>query len=493
MNHRCFLENFKPAFLRPVSVASALMAGFTLVACGGGGGEQVVPEAVVTGVASAKSPQLLEGSSADSQDSVFEYEVTLNKAVERSLTLSISSGSTLSAGASTGRAKGGSECVGDVDFAFPSTVTFAAGSGNPGSASKLKITVKVCKDDVFEPNEAFQLAWASPGSTGGSLEGTIVNDDAGGLNSTGSTSLLTGLTAFGRDTSALTNASADGALGFSFDKSTECVLDKVTGLKWQKLPGKSMTFADLTAYVASVNDLKLCGHKDWRVPTANELLNLMDISKSAASIANADYSGVVSEAMSGTFWSSDERAAIGAVDAWMVDASNNGLFSLGNKTTTRNVRLVRGDQPVTTACDNSNGRFVDLLDGKISDSRTGLMWKKCPEGKTGDACTGSALQFSSAKSVADQLAQANTTGDKGYSDWRVPTRNELASLVNHACNNPSILGGIFPSNEAKPYITSSLNANNPGTQIWYVDFSEGHVGTNFLTGGYFLRLVRAGQ
>jgi len=340
------------------------------------------------------------------------------------------------------------------------------------------------------------LSWSSPGAAGGSVEGVIINDDPGGLNGTGSTALLPGLTAFGRDTHLLTNSSADGALGFSFDKSGDCVVDKVTGLTWQKLPAQNMKYADLAVYVATVKNSELCGHTDWRVPTANELLNLMDISKTTGNPANADFLDVVNDAMAGLFWSSEERAVPGAVDAWIVDADSNGVISFRSKTPLAlNVRLVRGGYRVNAVCDNSDGRFTDNSNGTVSDAHTGLMWKSCPEGYSNNTCNvGTVSSFGSAATVKAQLDKVNNTADKGYSDWRVPTRNELASLVSRACQNPSIVNSVFPATEPMAYITSSQSVNAPLTQVWSVDFADGNVRPDVLPGrNYYLRLVRAGQ
>lgn len=490
MNHLRILKLLSVSRLSTASLGSAMVASLALVACGGGGGgAPLVAEAVVTGVASA---QVLEG---DAPTSLLEFVVSLNKPVERGLSVSYS---TSTVDKPTGYAKGGNTCGAGIDFITQTNKTITIAPGN----STGKLTVTVCADTSFEPNESLMLTWSSAGAAGASADGTIINDDAGGLNGTGSsTAVMAGLTAFGRDTpTSLTNASADGALGFSFDKSGACTVDKVTGLTWQKLPSQNKVYADLAAYVASVNGLALCNYTDWRVPTANELLNLMDISKTTGITANADYLDVLADAMAGQFWTSEVTAASPTVDVWQVDADSNGVISFTTQGTTqippptRNVRLVRGGHPVDTACNNSANRFTDHLDGTVSDTRTGLMWKSCPEGYSGNTCTtGTVLPFSSVASVVTQLGNANRAVDKGYADWRVPTRNELASLVNRVCKNPSILTGVFLANESKPYITSSLNVNATATQVWSVDFTDGNVKPDLLNRNYYLRLVRAGQ
>lgn len=457
----------------------AVSTGLILYGCGGGSTSTPPPEAVVTQVTNA---QVLEG---DAQASLLEFVVELNKPVERSVVVNYS---TLSTNQPTGFAKGGDACGPDVDYISVTNkaVTIAAGS-NTG-----KLTVTVCSDTVFEPNETLKISWLSAGAVGGTAVGTIINDDAGGLNSTGSTAQLAGLAAFGRDSHPLTRSSADGALGFSFVAAGGCVTDKVTGLTWQKSDNSiflNKAYSDLTAYVSAVNADSLCGYSDWRVPSANELMNLMDISKVSGQTANADSN--ISGNMTGVFWSS-EVTVPGTVDAWLVDASSNGVISYARKEDAKQVRLVRGGTPTNATCSATG--YSDHQDGTVSDNRSGLMWKKCPEGYSDNSCsTGTRLTFSSPSTVATQLVKVNTAMDKGYSDWRVPTRNELASLVNRACFNPAIFTGIFPATESLAYITSSLNSNAPTSQIWSVDFNGGNVSPDVLSRGYLLRLVRAGQ
>jgi peptidoglycan hydrolase-like protein with peptidoglycan-binding domain len=56
-----------------------------------------------------------------------------------------------------------------------------------------------------------------------------------------------------------------------------------------------------------------------------------------------------------------------------------------------------------------------------------LMWKKCPEGSryTGKACEGMRRKFSLNKAIK----HASKVNYAGYNDWRVPTLEELSSIV----------------------------------------------------------------
>jgi len=317
--------------------------------------------------------------------------------------------------------------------------------------------------------------------------------------------LLGGLSAYGRDVNLLTSSDDnDGALGFSFERNTECVIDKVTGLTWQKLPVVTQVFADLDAYVTSINAIgsRPCGFSDWRVPTANELLSLMDASKTTVNpvgVINADYVGTVTvaDAMSGKFWSSESRAVVSgtAADAWQVDVSTGASISYAAKTNLLGVRLVHGATRSLLVC-NSDPRFTDFLDGTIDDSMTGLMWKTCPEGYvySGGACTaGSKITFAGATEVVTQLNAANTEKAAGYSNWRVPTKNELASIVSRACTGTTIDAKFGLGTGNLNFVTATLDADAPTTRVWGINFDDGSIGPNQLADSFRLRLVRAGQ
>ncbi|GLX80234.1 hypothetical protein tinsulaeT_35740 [Thalassotalea insulae] len=124
---------------------------------------------------------------------------------------------------------------------------------------------------------------------------------------------------FGRDNHS--NFDLDGHAGFSFTKVSEkgtplpvestewtCVLDNVTGLMWEVkssdggLRDKFNTYSfydpmysgvnkgtknggtctgnscDTSSFVSEVNEVGLCGHNDWRLPTRMELISIVDYS-----------------------------------------------------------------------------------------------------------------------------------------------------------------------------------------------------------------------
>lgn len=95
-------------------------------------------------------------------------------------------------------------------------------------------------------------------------------------------------------------------------------------------------------------------------------------------------------------------------------------------------------------------RFIDNLDGTVTDQASGLQWKRCAEGQTwsGGTCTGSATThtWQQALQLADSASYA------GQSDWRLPNIKEFPpSLSGPAMVPPS----IWPSSPPPQRITTS--------------------------------------
>jgi hypothetical protein len=82
-----------------------------------------------------------------------------------------------------------------------------------------------------------------------------------------------------------------------------------------------------------------------------------------------------------------------------------------------------GDAPV------ANARYSFSDDGKeVTDSQTGLVWRRCAEGMTwnGATCAGEATNFSS---IVQAETFAKTQASASQLAWRVPNKEELISLV----------------------------------------------------------------
>ncbi|MBJ6611529.1 MAG: DUF1566 domain-containing protein [Candidatus Thiothrix moscowensis] len=139
------------------------------------------------------------------------------------------------------------------------------------------------------------------------------------------------------------------------------------------------------------------------------------------------------------------------------------------------------NQPATTP----DQRFVDHRNGTVSDTQTGLMWKKCLEGQQAIACYGRPSQMSW-ESAAQQAQLVSAQRFAAQDGWRLPTVNELGSLIEKTCSNPSINLNIFPNTPA----LSVWTMEQSGANAWSVDFSNGRPFQSLLAGGKYVRLVR---
>lgn len=133
-------------------------------------------------------------------------------------------------------------------------------------------------------------------------------------------------------------------------------------------------------------------------------------------------------------------------------------------------------QPVT-------GQYV------VTDLATGLTWKRCPEGQSGLSCTGTGTTHA----WTQALTIANGSTHAGFSDWRLPNRHELQSLVETGCHTPAINSTIFPATVSGPNFFWSSTTASDATEAWSITFTSGTVGSSKKIGASRVRLVRSGQ
>ncbi len=144
-----------------------------------------------------------------------------------------------------------------------------------------------------------------------------------------------------------------------------------------------------------------------------------------------------------------------------------------------------------------DSRYTDNGDGTVTDKATGLMWKQCSEGQstTNSACDTGALATYTWQGALQQAEALNSGGGfAGYTDWRLPNRNELASLVERQCWSPAINTNLFPGTGwFSAYWSSSPSASSSGS-AWFVNFYDGEVLSYYKSSArYVVRLVRGGQ
>jgi hypothetical protein len=160
--------------------------------------------------------------------------------------------------------------------------------------------------------------------------------------------------------------------------------------------------------------------------------------------------------------------------------------------------------PSCTPNPSANPVFTDNTDGTVTDNRTCLMWLKDTD------CVGKkawADVDTSAKVVA--LINGKHCDDytnDTHTDWRLPTVQELQSLVHYGYSSPAMSNAAgtekwgtgttgddaFSGVRAFNYWSSTTYANNTGT-AWYVYLVNGAVDFGFKSGSNYIWPVRGRQ
>lgn len=114
----------------------------------------------------------------------------------------------------------------------------------------------------------------------------------------------------------------------------------------------------------------------------------------------------------------------------------------------------------TTAGAPNPQAYTINADGTVTDNVTGLMWQRGTQSAT----------WAQAPAVCKALALG------GYADWRLPTKIELASIVDYSVACSTTTGCIdataFPSMPGSDSWTSTPAADTP-TYAWVVHFANG--------------------
>ena len=233
---------------------------------------------------------------------------------------------------------------------------------------------------------------------------------------------------------------------FSIDdtavENEKIVSDSNTGLQWQQTASEERyNFKKAAEYCKKLN---YGGHDDWRLPTVQELASIIDNSKVLPSI-DSDYfpnTPVSDENIIFYFWTSSSYAD-NENHAWSI-SFDYGISSRESTTDEENfVRCVRGEQMSV----NSFKTLVQKGDFIVKDTTSGLVW---------------AADYIGTLHWLEAISYCNNLDYAGYTDWRLPNRNELLSLVNY---DKTMQASDFPELPFKKFWSSSL-----GSYAFYDDF-----------------------
>jgi hypothetical protein len=241
------------------------------------------------------------------------------------------------------------------------------------------------------------------------------------------------------------------------DNTDGTITDRATGLIWQQGSAPHyMTWNDAKLYIETLNKEKFAGHSDWRLPTIEEFASLIERE-------NLNHGLYIDPMFSDRmwFWSIDTRGTDSG-EVWTANFHYGAIYKL-ETTQGQDVKAVRSLPAITPVlevdegfirlrsepadltesevenllkkhgffskeievnksfCNDSgdfkNG-FHDNGDNTVTDRATGLMWQQ--------SSAPHYMRWNDAKLYIEKM---NKERFAGYSDWRLPTVEEFASLM----------------------------------------------------------------
>lgn len=243
-----------------------------------------------------------------------------------------------------------------------------------------------------------------------------------------------------------------------------CTQDNVTRLMWDK-----RTFTSSSSPPAGMvgGPSKWCGVPDsaWRKPTVHELISIIDnrflgANNTLATVDRTYFPDIKSE-----IYKAGEQDHAG--NDWYVDFLNYGTASITSSSTNElyvaelSGSRVNASLNFTVTGDNS-GQYV------IVDGDRDLIWlfETNPQPKTW-------------AQALSNTAVVNAAAVGGRSDWRLPNKNELDSLVDRTAMSPTVyaglLNGVDPSVYRSAFWTNTKWFETASVNVWRVDFTTGDI------------------
>ena len=92
------------------------------------------------------------------------------------------------------------------------------------------------------------------------------------------------------------------------------------------------------------------------------------------------------------------------------------------------------------------------------------------------------------QSARERVAKLTTAG---FTDWRLPTVEELFCLADRTRSDPAIDTGFFPNTPSGWFWSGTVDASSPSDCAWYVNFGNGSSYWYHQNSEGFVRAVRS--
>jgi hypothetical protein len=252
-------------------------------------------------------------------------------------------------------------------------------------------------------------------------------------------------------------------------------------------------------------------YQDWRLPNVNELESLVHAGQHNTStwLNAVGFTGV----QPSYYWSSTSDAYTpgSAGNAWCVNMWN-GPVDPQQKPFYQRLWAVRGEntQPalvwksgqVTSYRPHDDGElqegalwprprfFLHTNNVTTTDLLTGLVWVRGADTPTHGTCNGGAISWQEA---LDYIECLNSHSYAGASDWRLPNRKELFSLIDREHYNPTLPSDHYFADVQLGYYWTSTTYAFDTSRAWVVGMRYGDVGPRNKTGNALVWPVRGGR
>jgi len=261
-------------------------------------------------------------------------------------------------------------------------------------------------------------------------------------------------------------ASAETIQVMRYQAFKKTVVDRKTRLMWQKTDDNTKRDCDDAGTYC--DELVLGGYDDWRLPRIDELSTIVDYSQFLP--ASDDVFGRRSR----YYWSSS-TSADDPDDAWRVNFGY-GYAYWNVKGDAHYVRCVRGG-PYWPFDPSDRLQIVD--DDTAKDTLTNLVWQRSDDGQK--------------RSWNDALDYCADLILAGKNDWRLPTIEQLQTIIDYTTGDPAISTEVFSAQSGLYWSSSTVTGDPYFEWEWGVSFYDGGAYwlSKFVGGGY-VRCARGG-
>ena len=258
----------------------------------------------------------------------------------------------------------------------------------------------------------------------------------------------------------------------NFNKINNTIIDNITNLKWQNNKETITLKLSQNKAISYCSNLNLDNDNNWRLPSIQELLTLINYGKANSSISNifidnnmdnntdnntsnnisnnnkANNKNKAKNNNNLSYWSSTIYKKDSSL-AWGIDFKYGDDFHQNIKHKF-NIRCVSGDKLIKSKFKRNNKSKI------VKDITLNLQWQDNNNSKTTE------------KTFQEAISHCENLSLGGYNNWRLPNIKELLSITDK--DNESSINPIF-KNTSLIWLywssTTDVSSNDFARAIWF--------------------------